>query len=67
MIGYMSKGGVTYGDTEKMTPHERQLTLDALKEILESQAKAAKEAGKNVQPLDSKREPKSRLTSGMTF
>ena len=65
MIGYMSKGGVTYGDTEQMTPHERHITLNALKEILEEQAKATKEASKGFQPLDNRNDPKSRLTSGI--
>lgn len=43
-LGYLTKGGVTYGDTEQMTPNERTLALDAIKKILEAQAEAQEKA-----------------------
>lgn len=59
MIGYLSKGGVTYGDTEGMTPHERKIAMDTLKEILEEQHKQREQIYRNQsQPLD----PKTRLS-----
>lgn len=48
ILSYLTKGGVTYGDSEMMTPHEREIALSAIKEILkvqsENQAKAVQEA-----------------------
>lgn len=43
-LGYLTKGGVTYGDSEKMSPHERKLALDAIREILDVQAESYKKA-----------------------
>lgn len=37
-MSYLTKGGVPYGDSEDMTPYERKLALDAIKEILSVQA-----------------------------
>ena len=56
LIGYLTKGGVTYGDTEGMSPHERKLVLDAMKEVIESQSK---------QPQSSQviSDPRTRMTS----
>ena len=58
MLGYLSKGGVTYGDTEEMTPHERQIAMDTIKEILETQKKQQEEAIANSQQAQ---EPKTLL------
>ena len=43
-LSYLTKGGVSYGDSEKMSPNERHLALESIKEILESQAEAQKKA-----------------------
>lgn len=58
MIGYLSKGGVTYGDTENMTPHERKIAMDTIKEILEEQNKQREQALKKQGSTD----PKTRLS-----
>lgn len=55
LIGYLTKGGVTYGDTEKMSPHERKLVLDAMKEVIEGQ--------KNQVSTQVVNDPKTRMTS----
>lgn len=47
-LGYLTKGGVTYGDSENMSPHERKLAIDAIKEILAQQAEAQQKAIENA-------------------
>lgn len=69
LISYLSKGGVTYGDTENMTPYERKVAYDTLREIYDEQAKAQKNAIEQARAKREKNEskmkdPKSRLTSG---
>lgn len=69
MISYLSKGGVTYGDTEEMTPYERKVAYDTLREIYDEQAKAQKKAMEQARASREKssqkmKDPKSRLTSG---
>jgi len=44
VIGYLSQGGVSFGDTERMTPYERQIAYDTLKEIIDSQIEGRKKA-----------------------
>lgn len=48
-LGYYSKGGVTYGDTEDMTPYERTIAYETIREILDAQNKANEEAIKSAQ------------------
>lgn len=62
LLGYLTKGGVTYSDTEDMSPHERKLALDAIKEILEGQSTAQRQV---LQQHQSSNDPKSGLTSGI--
>lgn len=64
LLGYLTKGGVTYGDTEEMTPHERKIALDTIKELLEAQNKAQENSMKKAQGSKSK-DPKTGLTSGV--
>ena len=64
LLGYLTKGGVTYGDTEEMTPHERKIALDTIKELLEAQNKAQENSMKKAQGSQSK-DPKTGLTSGV--
>lgn len=61
MLGYLTKGGVTFGDSEQMTPYERTIALEVMKEILD------KQNGHGAPPPEQpyKNDPKSRLTSGM--
>ena len=61
MLGYLTKGGVTYGDTENMTPHERKIALDTIKEVIENQSQA-QQAAIN-QKNNTVKDPKSRMTS----
>lgn len=62
-IGYYSKGGVNYGDTEIMTPYERTLAYEALKEIIDAQNEANEKAVKSVQAArNNHSEPKSYAT-----
>ena len=44
ILSYLTKGGVTYGDTQQMTPYERQLAADAIQKFLKEQAEAQEEA-----------------------
>lgn len=63
VIGYLSKGGVTYSDTERMSPYERKIVLDALKELLDKQnQEIQKHRG---QSHHSQSDPKTGLTSGV--
>ena len=43
-LGYLTKGGITYGDSEQMSPHERHLALESITRLLEEQAEAQKKA-----------------------
>lgn len=65
MLGYLTKGGVTYGDTENMTPYERKLAIEAMKEVIDTQnkeleAQAARQSSANNKYSG---DPKSGLTS----
>lgn len=63
MIGYLTKGGVTYGDTEEMTPYERKIALETITEVLEQQnqqQQAQIDAAKNKN-----NDPKTGLTAGI--
>ena len=33
LLGYLTNGGVTYADSNEMSPYERKLALDAIKEL----------------------------------
>ena len=44
LIGYLTNGGVTFGDTEKMSPHDRKLVLDFMKEVNDQKKKAIEES-----------------------
>lgn len=68
LLGYLTKGGVTYGDTEEMTPNERKLALDAITEILQSQKEAQEKAINEAKANQSKKspvDPKTGYTSGV--
>lgn len=57
----MTKGGVTYGDSENMTPYERKIALDAIKELLEEQQKAQDQAIEQARLQKQNDVPKSGL------
>ena len=48
-LSYLTKGGVSYGDSENMSPNERHIALESIKEILEQQAEAQKKAMQEAQ------------------
>ena len=43
-IGYLSKGGVSYSDTDNMTPYERKIAYETLKGIYDEQYAAQMKA-----------------------
>lgn len=49
ILGYLTKGGVSFTDSNNMTPYERRLATDAIREFLEAQNEAQKEAIENAQ------------------
>lgn len=51
ILGYLTQGGVSYQDTEEMTPYERKIAYDTIKEIIESQNKMRQEAIDNKRSL----------------
>jgi hypothetical protein len=57
ILGYLTKGGVAYGDSENMTPYERKLALETMKKFLEASENATPET---IVPND----PKTLLTKG---
>lgn len=59
MLGYLTKGGVTYGDTDNMSPYERRIAVDTIREFLDESNRRQAEAMKGV----SHSGPKSRATS----
>lgn len=62
-IGYLTKGGVTYSDTEEMSPYERKIAMETIKEILKEQAEAQNQAmQKAMERKNSKKDPKSGLS-----
>lgn len=44
MIGYLSKGGVSYSETDEMTPYERKIVYETLKGIHDEQYRAQQAA-----------------------
>ena len=57
-IGYLTKGGVSYSDTDNMTPYERQLAYDTIKEILKCQQDAELKAYQKIKDTQNK-DPKT--------
>lgn len=43
-IGYLTKGGVTYSETDDMSPYERRIAYETIRDILESQAESRKKS-----------------------
>lgn len=63
MIGYLTKGGVSFRDTEYMTPYERKLVLDTMKEVIDRQNQAHEEAVNRANSQN--KDPKTGWTSGV--
>lgn len=62
-LGYLTKGGVTYQESEEMTPYERKIALDTITGILNDTAKKREEAIKQAEMSRKNQSPKSGLTS----
>lgn len=43
-LGYLTKGGVSYSDSENMSPYERKLAIEAITDFLKAQAEAQEKA-----------------------
>ena len=43
-LGYLTKGGVSYSDSENMSPYERKLAIEAIMDFLKAQAEAQEKA-----------------------
>ena len=61
-LGYLTKGGVSYSDSEEMTPYERKIALDTVRDIIDSEVKAKEKAIQDAKIARDNRSPKSRLT-----
>lgn len=62
ILGYLTKGGVTYQESEEMTPYERKIALQTIKDLLEAQNKKQEEAINQAKINKQNRSPKSRMT-----
>lgn len=60
-IGYLSKGGVTYQDTDMMTPYERRIAKEFLEELLRGQNESQQQLMNNAALAQQNRSPKSGL------
>lgn len=61
-LGYLTKGGVSYRDSEEMTPYERKIALDTITEILNDQVSKQNEMIKQAEMNRKNSSPKSRMT-----
>ena len=61
-IGYMSKGGVSYRDTDNMTPYERKIAYETLKGIYDEQYAAQQKALDEARNRKNNDAPRSGLT-----
>lgn len=61
MLGYMTKGGVSFSESDEMTPYERQIALDTIREAYEEQNKAHQRAIEAAQIQKNNSAPKSGL------
>lgn len=61
-LGYLTKGGVSYRDSEEMTPYERKIALDTITEILNEQVSKQNEMIKQAEMNRNNSSPKSRMT-----
>lgn len=63
ILGYLTKGGVTYQDSELMTPFERKIALDTIKNLLDTQNKKREEMIEKARIQRKNSSPKSRINS----
>ena len=65
VLGYLTRGGVSYEDSDHMTPYERMLSLEAIQDYLTEQNEAQKKAFESARGGRTIKDPKSALTSGI--
>lgn len=58
----MSKGGVSYSDTDNMTPYERQIAYETLKGIYDEQYAVQQKAFEEARLQKNNNAPRSGLT-----
>lgn len=58
-LGYLTKGGVSYQDSEMMTPYERKIALDTMKEIYKSQQEQRDQAFQQMKLDQQNKTPKT--------
>lgn len=62
MLAFLTKGGVTYGDSEEMSPYDRKIALDTIQEVLDKQNQA-QQAQIDAAKREREQDPKTGLTS----
>jgi len=62
MLGYLTKGGVTFAESDDMTPYERKIALDTIRDYLEEQNKVNE---KIINDARSNKSDKSHPKSGL--
>lgn len=62
LLGYLTKGGVPYSTSEEMSPYERKIALDTIRNLLETQAKAEEEKINNLRIAQKNKTPKTRMS-----
>lgn len=58
LLSYLTKGGVSYGDSDNMTPYERGLALKVMQEFLDKNKNRGQQTS---QPYSN--DPKARLNA----
>lgn len=58
-LSYLTKGGVPYHDSDNMTPHERHIAYEAIKEILKAQSEESQRMINDAQVTRDNSTPKS--------
>jgi hypothetical protein len=62
LIGYLSKGGVSYHDTDIMTPYERRIAKETLEKIVQEQNNQVQESINQAKLNKKNQSPKSGLS-----
>lgn len=58
-LSFYTKGGVSYSDSDRMTPYERKIAVQTIREILDDQARAQAEAIEQARLQHDNQAPKS--------
>lgn len=63
LLGYLSQGGISYGDTQNMSPHERKIAFKVLKEISDMKKEVFQDQISQKDTKEVIKDPISGLTS----